>query len=101
MRDIHVRSGLFLGVKKSPTWTYESTSVVQEGDDLVVKGTFTVRGNSAPVSLVVDGIEAAPSGELTIHAHGEIDRYALGVRTLRGLAARLLTFQIELTAKSA
>jgi polyisoprenoid-binding protein YceI len=101
IRDLHVRSRMFLGVKKNPTWPYESNSVVQEGVDLVVKGTFTVRGNSAPVSLVVDRVEATPSGELTIHAHGEVDRYALGVTTLRGMAARLLTFDIELTAKTA
>ena len=101
IRDLHVRSRMFLGVKKHPTWTYESNSVVQEGADLVVNGTFTVRGNSAPVSIVVDRAEVAPSGELTIHAHGEIDRYALGVTRLRGMAARLLSFDIELTAKTA
>jgi polyisoprenoid-binding protein YceI len=101
IRDVHVRSRIFLSVKKNPTWTYESTSVVQEGADLVVKGTFTVRGNSAPVSLIIDRVEAAPNGELTIHAHGEVDRYALGVTTLRGMAARLLTFDVELAAKTA
>ena len=101
IRDLHVRSRMFLGVEKNPTWTYESSSVVQEGADLVVRGTFTVGGNSAPVSLVVDRVEATPGGELTIHAHGEVDRYALGVTTLRGMAARLLTFDIELTAKTA
>jgi polyisoprenoid-binding protein YceI len=100
MRDVQVRSRLFLSVKKNPTWTYESHSIVQEGTDLVVKGTFTVRGNSAPVSLIVDRVEAAPNGELIIQAHGEIDRYALGVTTLRGMAARLLTFDVELTAKA-
>ena len=101
IRDLHVRSRMFLGVKKHPSWTYESNAVVQDGADLVVKGTFTVRDNSAPVSLVVDRVEATPNGELTIHAHGEIDRYALGVKTLRGMAARLLTFDIELTAETA
>jgi polyisoprenoid-binding protein YceI len=101
IRDLHVRSRMFLGVNKHPTWTYESNSVVREGADVVVNGTFTVRDNSAPVSLVVDRVEATPSGELTIHAHGEVDRYALGVTTLRGVAARLLTFDIELTAKTA
>ena len=99
IRDLHVRSRMFLGVKKNPIWTYESNSVVQEGADLVVRGTFTVRGNSAPVSLVVERVEATPSGEVIIRAHGEVDRYALGVTTLRGMAARLLTFDIELTAK--
>jgi len=101
VRDRHVRSRMFLGVKRNPTWTYESHSVVQEGADLLVKGTFTVGGNSAPVSLVVDRVEATPSCELIINAHGEVDRYALGVTTLRGMAARLLTFDIELTAKTA
>jgi polyisoprenoid-binding protein YceI len=101
IRDLQVRSRMFLGVKKNPTWTYESDAVVQDGADLVVSGTFTVRGNSAPVSLVVDRVEALPGSELTIHAHGEVDRYALGVTTLRGMAARLLTFEVELTAKSA
>lgn len=100
IRDVHVRSRMFLGVKKNPTWTYESKSIVEEGDDLIVKGMLTVRGNSAPVSLVVDRVETAQSGELSIHAHGEIDRYALGVKTLRGMAARLLTFELELTAKT-
>jgi polyisoprenoid-binding protein YceI len=101
IRDVHVRSRMFFGIKKNPTWTYESSSVVQEGEDLVVKGTFTVRGNSAPVSLIIDRVEAAPNGELMIHAHGEVDRYALGVTTLRGMAARLLAFDVEITAKTA
>jgi polyisoprenoid-binding protein YceI len=101
IRDLHVRSRMFLGVKKHPTWTYESNSVAQDGADLVVNGTFTVRGASAPVSLVVDQVQAAPNGDLTIHAHGEVDRYALGVTTLRGMAARLLAFEVELKAKTA
>jgi hypothetical protein len=53
------------------------------------------------VSLVVDQVQAAPNGDLTIHAHAEVDRYALGVTTLRGMAARLPTFEVELKAKTA
>src|SRR5260370_36824086 len=66
IRDRHVRSRMFLAVKKNPTWTYESNSVVQEGADLIVKGTCTVRPNSAAVSLVVDQVEATPSEELLL-----------------------------------
>jgi polyisoprenoid-binding protein YceI len=48
IRDLHVRSRMFLGVKKHPMWTYESNSVAQDGADLVVDGTFTVRGCQRP-----------------------------------------------------
>jgi len=100
LRDVQVRSPLFLGVKRNPTFKFESTDVVQKGSDWVVLGTLTVRGKTAPVSVVLDRL-SVKDGMLHIHARGEVDRYALGVKMMKGMAARKLTFEIDSFATAA
>ena len=47
IRDLHVRSRMFLGVKNPPTWTYESNSVAPiRSDDLVVLDRARERRNT-------------------------------------------------------
>ena len=56
-RDGHVRSADFFDVENHPTWTYTSTGVRTDGDDLVIDGELTIKGvtRSVPLALEVNG----------------------------------------------
>ncbi len=56
-RDGHVRSADFFDVENNPTWTFASTAVRADGDDLVVDGELTIKGvtRSVPLALEVNG----------------------------------------------
>ncbi|WP_300015489.1 YceI family protein [Pseudonocardia sp.] len=56
-RDGHIRSADFFDVERNPTWTYTSTGVRVDGDDLVVDGDLTIKGvtRSVPLALEVNG----------------------------------------------
>ena len=97
LRDVQVRSRLFLHTKRHPIFSFQSDSVSSGNGTRQIRGTLTVRGKSAPVELTVDQIHSNGSG-LTVKAHGEIDRYALGVTALKGMAARRLTFELDASA---
>jgi polyisoprenoid-binding protein YceI len=53
-RDGHVRSADFFDVENNPTWTFGSTAVRADGDDLVVGGQLTIKGVTRPVSLTLE-----------------------------------------------
>jgi polyisoprenoid-binding protein YceI len=57
-RDDHVRSADFFDVANHPTWTYRSTGVRRDGEDLVVDGELTLKGvtRSVPLALEVNGV---------------------------------------------
>lgn len=53
-RDGHVRSADFFDVENHPTWTFASTAVRGDGDDLAVDGDLTIKGVTRPVTLTVE-----------------------------------------------
>lgn len=53
-RDGHIRSADFFDVENHPTWTYVSTSVRTDGDDLVIDGDLTIKGVTRSVPLAVE-----------------------------------------------
>lgn len=53
-RDGHVRSADFFDVENHPTWTFVSTAVRGDGDDLAVDGDLTIKGVTRPVTLAVE-----------------------------------------------
>jgi polyisoprenoid-binding protein YceI len=56
-RDGHIRSADFFDVENHPTWTFTSTGVRADGDDIVVEGDLTIKGvtRSVPLTLEVNG----------------------------------------------
>lgn len=50
-RDQHVRSGDFFDVENHPKWSFVSTSVKANGNDITVAGDLTMRGITKPVVL--------------------------------------------------
>ncbi|GAB06410.1 hypothetical protein GII30_05755 [Gordonia amarae] len=53
-RDGHVKSADFFDAEKFPKATFVSTDVEADGDDYVLKGDFTLKGVTKPVSLELE-----------------------------------------------
>lgn len=94
LRDIQVRSRLLLHARRHPTFEFRSQSIDHVNGAWHVRGTLEVRGKRAPVELTVDSLSTDDIG-MSFRAHGEIDRYALGVSAFKGMAARQLFFEID------
>ncbi len=82
-RDQHLRSSDFFDAGNQPTMTYTTTSLRQDGDDLVAEGDLTIKGVTRPVVLNVEfnGIGTDPWGgtRLGLSARGEINRSDFGI----------------------
>jgi polyisoprenoid-binding protein YceI len=82
-RDKHLRSADFFDVERYPTWTFRSTAVRADGDDLVVDGELTIKGvtRSVPLAVEVNGVGPDLSGGTRIgfSASTTIDRNDFGV----------------------
>jgi polyisoprenoid-binding protein YceI len=53
-RNGHIRSADFFDVENHPTWTFTSTGVRTDGEDLVIDGNLTIKGVTKPVQLAVE-----------------------------------------------
>jgi polyisoprenoid-binding protein YceI len=53
-RDDHVRSADFFDVANHPQWTYRSTGVRVDGDEIVVDGELTIKGVTRQVPLTLE-----------------------------------------------
>jgi len=82
-RDNHIRSADFFEVAKYPTITFTSTSVEPKGDDFVVRGDLTIKGNtrSVPLKLELNGFgpDAFGGTRAGFTATTEISRKEFGV----------------------
>ncbi len=70
-RDTHLKSADFLDAEQFPTITFKSTSVKEDGSDLLVTGDLTIHGVTKEVVLKVDepsDEEKDPWGNLRIGA---------------------------------
>ncbi|MEU5698529.1 YceI family protein [Streptomyces aurantiacus] len=94
LRDFAVKSPLFLNTRRHPASSFRARSIQREADNCIVSGTLTVKGESAPVDLIVTDIDVEGTS-VVFSAKGLIDRYALGVTMMRGMAARRLTVDIS------
>jgi len=82
-RDNHIRSADFFEVEKYPNITFSSTSVEPHGDDYLVHGELTIKGNtrSVPLKLELNGFSPDPFGGIRagFTATTEISRKDFGV----------------------
>jgi polyisoprenoid-binding protein YceI len=82
-RDDHLRSADFFDIANTPTMTYRSTGIRQDGDDYVVDGELTLRGvtREVPLKVELNGFCPDPSGgtRAGFSATGEINRRDFGV----------------------
>ncbi|MUL40861.1 YceI family protein [Streptomonospora sp. PA3] len=82
-RDNHVRSADFFDTATHPQWIFESTGIRTSGEDFLLDGDLTVKGNTRPVELRLEfnGVTRDPYGLLRVgfHAETEISRSEYGV----------------------
>lgn len=97
MRDWHVRSGMFLDVRRHEVILFRSTAVRRNAARWTVSGVLTVKGRSAPLDLTVTDVTTEGT-TLILLASGTVDRYAHGVKSMPGMAARNLS--VEITARA-
>jgi polyisoprenoid-binding protein YceI len=82
-RDNHIRSADFFEVEIHPTWTYRSTAVRADGDELVIDGELTIKGvtRSVPLAVEVGGFGPDAFGGIRagFSARASINRSDFGV----------------------
>lgn len=63
-RDNHLKSGDFFDAEKFPTMDFKSSEVEKDGDDYIIKGDLTIKGETKPVKLTAEfgGIATDPWG---------------------------------------
>jgi polyisoprenoid-binding protein YceI len=97
MRDLQVKSGMFLRARKHPFLTFESTATVPTPDGWAIRGLLTARGTTAPVELTVVTARA-DNQDLATEAEGRVDRYAHVITLMKGIAARHVDLHITVLA---
>jgi polyisoprenoid-binding protein YceI len=82
-RDGHIRSADFFDVANHPTWTFTSTGVRTDGDDVIVDGDLTIKGvtRSVPLTLEINGFGPDAYGGTRVGFSGlaQINRSDFGV----------------------
>ncbi len=82
-RDGHIKSADFFDVENHPTWTFTSTGVRTDGDDVIVDGDLTIKGvtKSVPLTLEVNGFGPDAFGGTRVGFSGlaQINRSDFGV----------------------
>lgn len=82
-RDAHLRTADFWDVEKNPTWTFVSTAVAADGDDLTLTGDLTLNGVTQSVALELEytgsAVDAFGAPRAAFEAHTEISRKDFGL----------------------
>lgn len=82
-RDNHIRSADFFHVEQHPTMTFQSTGIRQDGDEFLLDGDLTLRGNTRPVTFRLEingfGPDAYGGTRAGFSATAEINRTDWGV----------------------
>jgi polyisoprenoid-binding protein YceI len=82
-RDEHIRSADFFHVEEHPAFTFTSTGLKPDGDDYLLDGELTIRGNTKPVTFSLElggfGPDAFGGTRVGFSAKTEISRNDFGV----------------------
>lgn len=96
-RDRQVRSAKFLDVAAHPTISFRSTGLDNASGRPVLQGSVTAKGQSAPFAVEVT--RSSVNGDvIDLVATTTIDRYALGVTAMKGMAGRYLHITVNVHA---
>jgi polyisoprenoid-binding protein YceI len=94
LRDNQVKSRMFLDARRYPTLSFDSNTVRYVDGGLLVEGTLTARGTAESATFAVTSSQVTPQGA-RVRAEARIDRYAHGVKKMKGMAARHLTVVVD------
>ena len=82
-RDSHLKSADFFDAEQHPTMNFKSTSFELDGEDLVVKGDLTIKGETRPVELKGEfgGVATDPFGttRFGVSVSTQISRKEFGI----------------------
>ena len=97
-RDRDLRGQRLLGVERTPTWSFVSQGVAQDGEGWRVTGVLTVR---RPCSVVLAVEDTAPlaDGGLRVRATTSLDRRDAGVRAPRVLVGRRVQVELDVVLR--
>jgi len=98
-RDTQVRSAAYLDADRHPDIVFASTGLSRSGDDWVLEGTLTVRGQTRPLSLRVLSLSPEESG-LRLSAATRVDRYEFGITAGRGITGRRLSLSLDVVGEA-
>lgn len=87
-RDNHLRSPDFFDVANHPTITFQSTGLSMMGDDYVVTGDLTIRGETRAIELplsITGPVEIRGNKVIGVSGRTTIDRHDFGVSWSRSL----------------
>ncbi|MEM9223380.1 MAG: YceI family protein [Pseudomonadota bacterium] len=93
---IRGRSGLH--IERFPTITFEASNMVINGDNVRVRGSLTVKGNTRPVSFTGELLRANDR-RFSVALQGKIDRTAFGVTAGRPLYSKDATVRLRIIAR--
>ena len=96
-RDAAVLSPRLLDAAAYPTLSFTSTQLVNEQGQWSLRGELEVRGVTRLVEARITGLRA-DGATIRASARAGVDRYDFGITTYRGLAARRLTIDLDITA---
>ncbi len=96
-RDAAVLSRRLLDAGTYPSLTFSSTELAQAHGRWVLRGELEVRGVTRMVEARI-GAVSEHAGTLRATARIAVDRYDFGITAYRGLAARRLSVDLDLTA---
>jgi polyisoprenoid-binding protein YceI len=97
-RDSQIRGKAFLDSERHPQLSFDSTSIVFEGDTATLYGTLTVKGNQEQITFAITDIEAHETS-VTAVATAHVDRHEHGVSAMPGIAGRYLDITVRFIAR--
>jgi polyisoprenoid-binding protein YceI len=97
-RDRDVRSARFLDAGQYPDITFRGGNLTMADGCWLLAGQLTVRDVTRPVTLAIESVEASGAG-FRARATTRIDRYAYGLTAAKGMAARYLGIDLNVTAQ--
>jgi polyisoprenoid-binding protein YceI len=96
-RDAAVLSPRLLHAEAHPSLSFTSTRLIQEQGQWSLRGELEVRGVTRLVEARITALRAE-AATIRASARAGIDRYDFGITAYRGLAARRLTIDLDVTA---
>lgn len=80
-RDRDLQKPRFFDTATFPLLDFRSVSTRRSGDEIVVDGMLTIRGEDCPLSLVVT-LAPQPDGTVAVHATGTFNRMSSPLRSV-------------------
>jgi polyisoprenoid-binding protein YceI len=97
-RDRNIRSSGYLDVERNPIITFTSTTLEQLDGNWFLHGSLTVRGTSNELELRIRSV-SINGKQILLRAESTVDRHAFGISKMKGMIARELRFQLNITAE--